>query len=67
MTPIAPHITAFLRERLPIERRASEHTCGMGIGVSVPVLPPIAAAIASVDQNTVNCGVSEVFDVISPI
>lgn len=27
MTPIAPHITAFLRERLPIERRASEHTC----------------------------------------
>lgn len=27
MTPIAPHITAFLRERLPIERRASAHTC----------------------------------------
>lgn len=27
MTPIAPHITAFLRERLPIERRASIHTC----------------------------------------
>lgn len=27
MTPIAPHITAFLRERLPIERRASPHTC----------------------------------------
>jgi site-specific recombinase XerD len=27
MTPIAPHITAFLRERLPIEREASEHTC----------------------------------------
>lgn len=27
MTPIAPHITAFLRERLPIERQASEHTC----------------------------------------
>ena len=27
MTPIAPHITAFLRERLPVERRASEHTC----------------------------------------
>ena len=27
MTPIAPHITAFLRERLPIERRASVHTC----------------------------------------
>jgi len=27
MTPIAPHITAFLRERLPIERRASQHTC----------------------------------------
>ena len=25
--PIAPHITAFLRERLPVERRASEHTC----------------------------------------
>lgn len=27
MTPIAPHITAFLQQRLPIERRASEHTC----------------------------------------
>ena len=27
MTPIAPHITAFLRERLPVERRASDHTC----------------------------------------
>lgn len=27
MTPIAPHIAAFLRERLPIERQASEHTC----------------------------------------
>jgi site-specific recombinase XerD len=26
MTPIAPHITAFLRERLPIERRVSDHT-----------------------------------------
>lgn len=27
MTPIAPHISAFLRERLPFERRASQHTC----------------------------------------
>ncbi len=27
MTPIAPHITAYLRERLPLERRASPHTC----------------------------------------
>jgi site-specific recombinase XerD len=27
MTPIAPHIAAFLRERLPVERQASEHTC----------------------------------------
>jgi len=27
MTPIAPHITVFLRERLPVERRASQHTC----------------------------------------
>jgi integrase/recombinase XerD len=27
MTPIAPHITAFLQQRLPIERRASDHTC----------------------------------------
>src|SRR3989304_4192683 len=27
MTPLAPHITAFLRERLPVERRASVHTC----------------------------------------
>ena len=27
MTAIAPHITAFLRERLPLERRASLHTC----------------------------------------
>lgn len=26
MTPIAPHITAFLRQRLPVERRASQHT-----------------------------------------
>ena len=27
MTPIASHITAFLQERLPIERRASDNTC----------------------------------------
>jgi integrase/recombinase XerD len=27
MTPLAPHLTAFLRERLPRERRASPHTC----------------------------------------
>jgi len=27
MSLIAPHITAFLRERLPRERRASVHTC----------------------------------------
>ena len=27
MTPIAPHITAFLQKRLPIERRSSRHTC----------------------------------------
>jgi integrase/recombinase XerD len=27
MTPIAPHITVFLRERLPIECGASKHTC----------------------------------------
>lgn len=27
MTPVAPHITAFLRQRLPVERRASDHTC----------------------------------------
>ncbi|HEX8111066.1 MAG TPA: tyrosine-type recombinase/integrase [Kofleriaceae bacterium] len=27
MTPLAPHLTAFLRERLPVHRRASQHTC----------------------------------------
>jgi integrase/recombinase XerD len=27
MTLIAPHITAFLQQRLPIERRASGNTC----------------------------------------
>lgn len=27
MTPIAPYITTFLREHLPTERRASQHTC----------------------------------------
>lgn len=27
MTPIAPHITAFLQQRLPIERGASDNTC----------------------------------------
>ncbi len=27
MTPIAPHITAFLRERLPLQRGASPNTC----------------------------------------
>ena len=27
MIPIAPHISAFLRERLPLERGASDHTC----------------------------------------
>lgn len=27
MTPIAPHMTAWLRQRLPVERGASVHTC----------------------------------------
>jgi integrase/recombinase XerD len=27
MTPIAPHISTFLRERLPLQRGASDHTC----------------------------------------
>ena len=27
MTPIAPHMEAFLRERLPVERGASINTC----------------------------------------
>jgi len=27
MNPLAPHITAYLRERLPLERRASQNTC----------------------------------------
>jgi integrase/recombinase XerD len=27
MTPLAPHLTLFLRERLPVQRRASPHTC----------------------------------------
>ena len=27
MTPLAPHITAYLRQRLPVERAASPHTC----------------------------------------
>jgi len=27
MIPLAPYITVFLRERLPIDRRASAHTC----------------------------------------
>ena len=27
MTPVAPHITAFLRDRLPLQRGASVHTC----------------------------------------
>src|SRR4030095_7949703 len=27
MTPIAPHMSAFLRDRLPLQRGASQHTC----------------------------------------
>ena len=27
MTPLATHVSVFLRERLPVERRASERTC----------------------------------------
>lgn len=27
MTPLATHISVFLRQRLPIERGASERTC----------------------------------------
>ena len=27
MTPIAPHITAYLQQRLPLERAASDNTC----------------------------------------
>jgi hypothetical protein len=26
MTPLAPHLTAFFQQRLPLERRASRHT-----------------------------------------
>ena len=26
MTPLAPHVTAFFQQRLPLERRASPHT-----------------------------------------
>ncbi len=26
MTPLAPHLSAFFQQRLPIERRASSHT-----------------------------------------
>ena len=33
MTPIAPYISAFLRERLPQQRGASEHTCTTESGV----------------------------------
>jgi hypothetical protein len=29
MTALAPDLTAFLREHLPTERRASSHTCDM--------------------------------------
>ena len=27
MTDLAPHLSAYLRERLPRERQASPHTC----------------------------------------
>ena len=27
MTPLAPYLSSFLREHLPKERRASQHTC----------------------------------------
>jgi integrase/recombinase XerD len=27
MTSLAPHLSGFLREHLPKERRASQHTC----------------------------------------
>ena len=27
MTDIAPHVTDWLRQRLPVERAASQHTC----------------------------------------
>jgi hypothetical protein len=27
MTPLATHVSVFLRERLPLERRASERAC----------------------------------------
>ena len=27
MTPLATHVSVFLRERLPLERGASERTC----------------------------------------
>jgi hypothetical protein len=37
MTPLAPHITAFLRERLPVDRRASEHTVSFRQGCVRPL------------------------------
>lgn len=37
MTALAPYLSSFLREHLPKERRASQHTCGV-----CPELPAVA-------------------------
>ncbi|MBY3027387.1 tyrosine-type recombinase/integrase [Rhizobium leguminosarum] len=43
MTALAPHLTAFLREHLPHERRASQHTCA-AYAYSFQLLLSFAAA-----------------------
>ena len=43
MTALAPHLTAFLREHLPHERRASPHTCA-AYAYSFQLLLSFAAA-----------------------
>jgi site-specific recombinase XerC len=65
-TPIAPHLTAFMREHLPQERRLSANTCEayayafqllLEFASSVHKKPPSALTLEQLDGNPSASGV----------
>jgi integrase/recombinase XerD len=62
MTALAPHITAFFRQRLPLERMASPHTCDsyayafrllFGFASRSLHVPPSALLLENIDAQMV--------------
>ena len=62
MTPLAPHLTAFLRDRLPRQQGASPHTCDayayafqllLAFAAKRLATPPSALALEQLDTSLV--------------